>query len=161
MQKKVKALNFNSSDESAIKTFVTSGRNEKADMEKGGRGVCKNLPRPVGRWELQSGFVSAVNRLFNCSFLRFMIFISSCGFTLRTDYYVVSCVVEGWVPCWADVGCGLSLVPFLMVRLPWVGRSLVLIFYHLATELLHMCPGSRPRFPRHTQYSSSVRCYIF
>ena len=23
-----------------------------------------------------------------------------------------------------------------------------------------MCPGSRPRFPRHTQYSSSVRCYI-
>ena len=49
MQKKVKALDFNSSDESAIKTFVTSGRNEKADMEKGGRGVCKNLPRPVGR----------------------------------------------------------------------------------------------------------------
>ena len=48
-QKKVKTLDLNSSDESAIKTFVTLGRNEIADMEKGGRGVSKNLPRPVDR----------------------------------------------------------------------------------------------------------------
>jgi hypothetical protein len=111
----------------------------------------------IGPW-----FCTEIYKMYSwINFLRFMIFISSCGFTLRTDYCVVSCVVEGWVPCWTEVGCSLSLVPFLMVRLPWVGRSLVLIFYHLATELLHMCPGSRPRFPRHTQYSSSVRCYIF
>ena len=37
------------------------------------------------------------NKIVNL--LRFMIFISSCGFTLRTDYCVVSCVVDGWVPC--------------------------------------------------------------
>ena len=49
MQKKVKTLDLNSSDESAIKTFVTLGRNEIADMEKGGKGVSKNLPRPVDR----------------------------------------------------------------------------------------------------------------
>ena len=48
-QKKVKTLDLNSLDESAIKTFVTLGRNEIADMEKGGKGVSKNLPRPVDR----------------------------------------------------------------------------------------------------------------
>ena len=49
VQKKVKSLNSNSSVESAIETFVTPGRNEQADMEKGGRGVCKNLPMQEGR----------------------------------------------------------------------------------------------------------------
>ena len=37
-QKKVKTLDSNSSDESAIKTFVMPGFNEIADMEKAGRG---------------------------------------------------------------------------------------------------------------------------
>ena len=48
MQKKVKVSNFNSWDKSAIETFVTLGQNEIADLKKGGRGVWKNLPRPVG-----------------------------------------------------------------------------------------------------------------
>ena len=48
-QKKVKTLDLSILEDSAIKTFATLRRNEIADMENGGKGVSKNLPRPVDR----------------------------------------------------------------------------------------------------------------
>ena len=41
IQKKVKAFIFNSLDKSKIETFVTHGRSEIADMEKGGEGCVQ------------------------------------------------------------------------------------------------------------------------
>ena len=48
-QKKVKPLELNPLEEPAIKVFVTPRRNEIGDMEKGGKGLSKKLPRPVDR----------------------------------------------------------------------------------------------------------------